>query len=197
MLKLIILVHVCFTVDTLRQYAEYSDSLRCPPQQTKGRYYCQVSGYKSLRLLFSSGEYVSTIATKTGNGKNDGSGCRAVMEICDSLGNCCRTSPDGRGLYKGYRNLGQIDEHTDKTILGSCAETVILFSTLIPIQRWQTPPILSPGELGWFPHHSQIDKQRPGRRWRWYHSKCNWTDLIAQCNAFEKKYTCKCLRNFV
>ena len=32
-------------------------------------------------------------------------------------------------------------------------------------------PIFSPGELGWFPYHSQIDKQRSGRAWWWYHWK--------------------------
>ena len=77
---------------------------------------------------------MSTIAIKMGDGKWDGSKCRAVMEICDGDGNCCQTSPDGRGLYNGkYRASGQTDVYSNTTILGNCAEEVISILILIPI----------------------------------------------------------------
>ena len=51
-----------------------------------------------------------------GDGKWDGSKCRAVMEICDGDGNSCQTSPDRRGLYnRKYRAGGQTDVYTKVT----------------------------------------------------------------------------------
>ena len=76
--------------------------------------------------------HVSRIAIKTGTGRYDGSSCRAVMEICDSHGNCCQTSPDGRGLdnpERQDRRIGQIDVYTNATILGTCAQAVIKIFT--------------------------------------------------------------------
>ena len=70
---------------------------------------------------------MSTIAIKTGAGIYDASNCRAVMEICYSDGNCCQTSPNGRGLDNPGqdREIGQIDVYTNKTILGNCSQEVI------------------------------------------------------------------------
>ena len=72
---------------------------------------------------------MATIAIKTGTKKYDGSSCRAVMEICGhGHGNCCQTSPDGRGLDNPDvqdRMIGQTDIYTNTTILGNCAEEVI------------------------------------------------------------------------
>ena len=41
---------------------------------------------------------VSTISIQTGWQDAAESDCDAVMEICDSLGNCCKTSTDGQGI---------------------------------------------------------------------------------------------------
>ena len=94
----------------------------------------------SEKKLFkpSSGDHVSTIAIKTGTSKYDGSSCRAVMEICDRHGNCCQTSPDGRGLDnldRRDRMIGQTDIYTNTTILGSCAQEVISIFIWIPINQ--------------------------------------------------------------
>ena len=78
---------------------------------------------------------MTSIAIKTGTGKNDGSNCRAVMEICDSQGSCCKTTSDGSGLHPGQnREIGQIDVYTNKTILGNCSDEVI--HILVLIRRW-------------------------------------------------------------
>ena len=63
---------------------------------------------------------------KTRSGHQDfGSSCRAVLEICDSRGNCCQTSEDGRGLYPGQpRKSGETNVYTNRTILGNCAQEV-------------------------------------------------------------------------
>ena len=71
---------------------------------------------------------MSAIATKTGIDKYAGSKARVVMEICDSQGTCCQTSPDGRGLDnpgQEDREIGQTDVYTNTTILGNCAQEVI------------------------------------------------------------------------
>ena len=79
------------------------------------------------------GDHVSTIAIKTGTSEHDESDCRAVMEICDGDGNCCQTSPDGRGLHNGnYRAIGQTEVYTNTTILGNCAQEVICMFDLDP-----------------------------------------------------------------
>ena len=72
--------------------------------------------------------HVSSIAIKTGTVKDAGSDCRAVMEICDKDGNCCQTTPDGRGLDNpgNDREKGQTDTYTDAALLGSCANEVII-----------------------------------------------------------------------
>merc|ERR1719391_878045 len=80
----------------------------------------------------SLGEHVSTIAITMADGKHEGSRCRAVMEICDSDGNCCQTLPDGRGLYNGkYRASGQTDVYSNTTILGNCAQEGSLVGDII------------------------------------------------------------------
>ena len=67
------------------------------------------------------------ITIKTRSGKWDGSVCRAVMEICDSRGNCCHTSPEGKGLYnlgRKNRQINQTDVYKSTKILGNCAKEV-------------------------------------------------------------------------
>ena len=67
------------------------------------------------------------ITIKTRGGKWDGSVCRALMEICDSRGNCCHTSPEGKGLYnpgKKNRQINQTDVYKSTKILGNCAKEV-------------------------------------------------------------------------
>ena len=67
------------------------------------------------------------ITIKTRSGKWDGSVCRALMEICDSRGNCCQTSPEGKGLYnpgRKNRQINQTDVYKSTKILGNCAKEV-------------------------------------------------------------------------
>ena len=82
-----------------------------------------------LPLLTSAikGVQVSGIVIKTGTVPNAQSNCSAVMEICDKDGNCCQTTPDGRGLDNpgNDREKGQTDTYTDAALLGSCANEVI------------------------------------------------------------------------
>jgi len=69
--------------------------------------------------------YVTTIAVKTGTARYANSSCRAVMEICDAEGNCCRTSEKGQGLDNpGIPDHvhGEIDIYTNSTILDNCAQ---------------------------------------------------------------------------
>merc|ERR1719385_150661 len=95
----------------------------------------------------SLGEHVSTIAIKMGDGKWDGSKCRAVMEICDGDGNCCQTSPDGRGLYNGkYRASGQTDVYSNTRILGNCAQEGSLVGDIIRAKLTASDPS---GDDGW------------------------------------------------
>ena len=64
------------------------------------------------------------ITIKTRGGKWDGSVCRALMEICDSRGHCCQTSPEGKGLYnpgRKNRRINQTDVYKSTKILGNCA----------------------------------------------------------------------------
>ena len=70
---------------------------------------------------------MSSIVTKTGTIKDAQTDCRVVMEICDKDGNCCQTTPDGRGLDNpgNDREKGQTDTYTDAALLGSCANEVI------------------------------------------------------------------------
>ena len=77
----------------------------------------------------SSGEHVSTIATKTGTDSYAGSNARVVAQICDAQGFCCHTSSDGRGLYNSERQEGQTDVYTDRAILGSCSQKVVYILT--------------------------------------------------------------------
>merc|ERR1712226_849103 len=72
----------------------------------------------------SSGEHVSTIASKTGTVQHAKSKSRVVAEICDAQGTCCQTSSDGRGLdnSKVVRQAGQTDVYADTAILGSCSQ---------------------------------------------------------------------------
>ena len=82
-----------------------------------------------ILLSVPGGEHVSAIAIKTGNARDDGSSCRAVVEICDCQNNCCQTSPDGQN-----REVGQTDVFTNKTILGSCAQEVTDILTSIDVK---------------------------------------------------------------
>merc|ERR1719175_181252 len=127
----------------------------------------------------SLGEHVSTIAIKMADGKNEGSRCRAVMEICDSDGNCCQTSPDGRGLYNGkYRASGQTDVYSNTTILGNCAEEGSLVGDIIRARLTASDPgagdgwgvewiriTKSTGEMfncpfnGWLKNNARISKR--------------------------------------
>ena len=70
---------------------------------------------------------MSSITTKTGTIKDAQSDARAVLEICDKDGNCCQTTPDGRGLDNpgNDRESGQTDTYTDTALLGNCANEVI------------------------------------------------------------------------
>merc|ERR1712113_521363 len=72
----------------------------------------------------SSGEHVSTIASKTGTVKHAKSKSRVVAEICDAQGTCCQTSSDGRGLdnSKVVRQAGQTDVYRNTATLGSCSQ---------------------------------------------------------------------------
>ena len=82
-----------------------------------------------LPLLTSAikGVQVSGIAIKTGTVPNAESNCSAVMEICDKDGNCCQTTPNGKGLDNPGtdRESGQTDIYTNTTLLGNCADEVI------------------------------------------------------------------------
>ena len=76
---------------------------------------------------FLLGVYVTTIAVKTGTARYANSSCRAVMEICDAQGNCCRTSEKGQGLDNpGIPDHvhGETDIYTNRTILDNCAQEV-------------------------------------------------------------------------
>ena len=91
-----------------------------------------------LLLTSSSGPHVSSITTKTGTIKDAQSDARAVLEICDKDGNCCQTTPDGRGLDNpgNDRESGQTDTYTDTALLGNCANQVInasLWSSVVCI----------------------------------------------------------------
>ena len=79
-----------------------------------------------LSLTLLSGLHVLAIVTKTGTTSHDESDCRAVMEICDNLANCCITSPDGQGLDNpgDDRERGQTDVYTTRSVLNSCAQEV-------------------------------------------------------------------------
>ena len=84
-------------------------------------------GWLELLLTSSSGPHVSSITTKTGTTKGAPSYARKVLEICDKDGNCCQTTPDGRGLDNpgNDRESGQTDTYTDTALLGNCANEVI------------------------------------------------------------------------
>ena len=47
---------------------------------------------------------MSAIVIKTGPNTYDESDCSAVMEICDNLGNCCKTSTEGQGIFVKQTN---------------------------------------------------------------------------------------------
>jgi len=92
---------------------------------------------------------VLQITIKTRGGKWDGSVCRALMEICDSRGNCCHTSPEGKGLYnpgKKNRQINQTDVYKSTKILGNCAEEGTLLSDPITAKITVTEP---GGNDGW------------------------------------------------
>ena len=78
-----------------------------------------------------SGLSVSAIVIKTGSNAYDESDCRAVIEICDNLGNCCATSPNGQGLDNpgDDRERGQTDVYTSRSVLNTCAQEVTLTLT--------------------------------------------------------------------
>ena len=71
---------------------------------------------------------MSSIAIKTGTVPNAQSDCRAVMELCDRQRNCCQTTPNGQGLDNpgNDRESGQTDIYTNTTLLGNCADKVIV-----------------------------------------------------------------------
>ena len=59
--------------------------------------------------------------------KSAETGARVVLELCGSMGGCCKTSTNGRGLDNpgDDRRQGQTDVYTAKSILGKCAEQVV------------------------------------------------------------------------
>ena len=64
------------------------------------------------------------IAIKTGVDTYDGSGCHAVMNICDAQGKCCHTSNlDNPG--HNARRIGETDIFKNTTILGNCITPVV------------------------------------------------------------------------
>ena len=80
----------------------------------------------SCIVTLLSGLRVLAIVIKTGTTADDESDCRAVMEICDNLANCCITSPDRQGLDNpgDDRERGQTDVYTSRSVLNSCAQEV-------------------------------------------------------------------------
>ena len=83
--------------------------------------------------------HVSSISIKTGTVDAAQSDCRAVLEICDSNGKCCQTSPNGQGLDNpgmNDREHGQIDIYTKKVLLGTCARKV---NDILALGRYHRP----------------------------------------------------------
>ena len=116
------------------------------------------------------------------DGKHEGSRCRAVMEICDSDGNCCQTSPDGRGLYNGkYRASGQTDVYSNTTILGNCAQEVISILILIPIITKVTKSIHVISRAAWLVTSSEPNWQPVTRVEMTVISNTNYCFLTNSC----------------
>ena len=61
------------------------------------------------------------IAIKTGVDTYAGSGCQAVMNVCDAQGKCCHTS----NLGHKYRRIGATDIYKNARILGNCITPVV------------------------------------------------------------------------
>jgi len=96
------------------------------------------------------GVYVTTIAVKTGTARYANSSCRAVMEICDAQGNCCRTSEKGQGLDNpGIPDHvhGETDIYTNRTILDNCAQEGSLAGDPVTVKLTTSDPH---GDDAWY-----------------------------------------------
>merc|ERR1719219_2421517 len=105
--------------------------------------YCHLTNVLTTAAITSGGKRVSSISIKTGTVHKADSDCGAVMEICDSQGNCCRSAQNLNNPGSD-RTIGKTDTYTRQDLLGSCATQGALVGDPVSAK------LTSSGNNGWY-----------------------------------------------